>query len=318
MITIENPQNIFFIHKKFFARLSDSGGEGGRKIREKRSIMSGMETSENNSQGLLAGKKILIVGVRNRRSIAHAIATRARREGAALAFAVQPDARDARGEGNKAAALVDEDFGGAPTVLCDASDDGDIAAAVQKSAKALGGLDGLVHAIAFARREAIAGAYHSGLDRAGFSEALDISAYTLTAFAKAALPLFAEGGGGSVVTLSYLGAERALPNYNVMGVAKAALEASVRYLAFGMGGDNIRVNAVSAGPIKTLSAAGIGGFGKILQQVEKQAPLRRNISAEEVAAAAVFLLSPLSSAITGEVIHADAGFHITAGLAEEE
>lgn len=259
---------------------------------------------------MLQDQRILITGVRNRRSLAYAIAVRAVAEGARPVFAVQPDNR---GEDNKAAALIAEDFAGAPSVLCDAANDEDITVAVNSAVQTLGGLDGLVHAIAFARREALVGAYHEGLDRAGFGEALDISAYTLTAFAKAALPHFGDTGG-SVVTLSYLGAERALPNYNVMGVAKAALEASVRYLAFGMGAAKVRVNAVSAGPVKTLSAAGIGGFGKILQQVERQAPLRRNVSADEVAAAAVFLLSLQASAITGEVLHVDSGFHITTGL----
>ena len=261
--------------------------------------------------GILQDRKILIVGVRNKRSLAFAVAARAAAEGAKLAFAVQPDGR---GEDGKAAALVAKEFPNAPVFFCDAAEDDSISAAANESAAKLGGLDGLVHAIAFARRESLAGAYHEGIDREGFAEAMDISAYTLTAFAKAALPHF--GAGGAVVTLSYLGAERAIPNYNVMGVAKAALEASVRYLALGLGEKNVRVNAVSAGPVKTLSAAGIGGFGKILRQVENQAPLRRNIDAAEVAAAAVFLLSSQASAITGEVLHADCGFHITAGSPE--
>ncbi len=186
--------------------------------------------------------------------------------------------------------------------------------AVDAAAGALGGLDGLVHAIAYAKREAIAGAYHEGIDRAAFGESLDISAYTLTAFANAACPHFVKAGGGSIVTLTYLGAERALPNYNVMGVAKAALEASVRYLAYGMGKQNIRVNAVSAGPVKTLAAAGIGDFNSVLGQVEQQAPLRRNISASEVATATSFLLSEMASGISGEVLHVDGGFNITAGI----
>lgn len=262
--------------------------------------------------GSLSGQKILITGVRNNFSIAYAIAARAAAEGAELAFAVQPD-----GKNDKAASLVANEFGGHVS-LCDAADDSSVESAVNDAAAALGGLDGVVHAIAFAQREAIAGAYHEGASRANFKEALDISAYTLTAFARAALPHLSERGGGSILTLSYLGAERALPNYNLMGVAKAALEASVRYLAFGMGPAGVRVNAVSAGPIKTLSAAGIGGFRKILQQVEKQAPLRRNVTAEEIAKTAVFLLSPQASAITGEVLHVDCGFHITAGMAEEE
>ncbi len=263
--------------------------------------------------GILDGKKLLIVGVRNRRSIAYAVAARAAAEGAQLAFAVQPDAR---GEENKAAALVAESFGGAAVSQCDAANDDSIIGAVNAAAESLGGLDGLLHAVAFARREAIAGAYHEGASREAFCEAVDISAYTLTGFAKAALPHMKNGG--ALVTLSYLGAERALPNYNVMGVAKAALEASVRYLAFSMGPAGVRVNAVSAGPVKTLSAAGIGEFGKILAEVERLSPLRRNVAADEIAAAAVFLLSPLASAVTGEVLHADAGFHITAGLAGAE
>ncbi|MDM5147866.1 SDR family oxidoreductase [Candidatus Persebacteraceae bacterium Df01] len=261
----------------------------------------------------LTDKKILITGVRNRRSLAYFIAARAAAEGAQLVFAVQPDNR---GDDNKAAALVATDFNNAPALFCDAGDDDSVTATVNSASEILGGLDGLVHAIAFARRETIAGAYQDSIDRASFTEALDISAYTLTAFAKAALPHF--GDGGSLVTLSYLGAERALPNYNVMGVAKAALEASVRYLALGLGANNVRVNAVSAGPVKTLSAAGIDGFGKILKQVEKQAPLKRNVSAEEIANAAVFLLSEQAAAITGEVLHVDAGFHITAGFEFEE
>lgn len=263
--------------------------------------------------GILQDRKILITGVRNRRSIAFAVAARAAQEGASLAFAVQPDARK---DDNKAVALIREEFGDAPVFECDAADDASILSVVNNAAAALGGLDGLTHAIAFARRESIAGAYHEGITRDGFTEALDISAYTLTALTKAALPHFGEDA--SVVTLTYLGAERAMPNYNVMGVAKAALEASVRYLAFGLGEKGARVNAVSAGPVKTLSAAGIGGFSKILRQVEKQAPLRRNITAEEVAAATVFLLSSQSSAITGEVLHVDCGFHITAGDPESE
>lgn len=288
-------------YKKSHAQIARIAGEHYNKTRA---------GAYNVRMSILQNKKILIIGVRNKRSIAFAIAVRAAAEGAKIAFAVQPDARD----DNKAAAFIKQEFADAPVFLCDAAKDDSVAAAVNDSAAALGGLDGLVHAIAFARREAISGAYHEGIDREIFAEALDISAYTLTAFAKAALPHFC--GDGAIVTLSYLGAERALPNYNVMGVAKAALEASVRYLAFGMGSEGVRVNAVSAGPVKTLSAAGIGGFGKILQQVEKQAPLRRNITADEVAAAAVFLLSSQASAITGEVLHVDCGFHITAGMTE--
>ena len=251
--------------------------------------------------------------MRNRRSLAHAIASRCQAQGARLAFAVQPvdKAHD------KTSAILREDFPEAPIFPCDAADDANVQSAVDGGADALGGLDGLVHAIAFAERESISGDYHEHLTRGGFALALDISAYTLTAFAKAALPHL-KNSGGSVVTLTYLGAERALPNYNVMGVAKAALEASVRYLALGMGADNVRVNAVSAGPVKTLAAAGIGDFNKILKYVERAAPLKRNISADEVGDACAFLLSDMARGISGEVVHVDAGFHITAGFGEGE
>ena len=262
---------------------------------------------------LLKNKKLLVTGVRNRRSLAHAIAASASQQGAQLAFAVQP----AEKEHDKTSAIIREDFPDTSIFPCDAADDAMIQSAVGGAAEALGGLDGLVHAIAFAERDSISGHYHDGINRAGFTLALDISAYTLTAFAKAALPHFPPDGG-SVVTLTYLGAERALPSYNVMGVAKAALEASVRYLAFSMGRRGVRVNAVSAGPVKTLAAAGIGNFGKILNHVATQAPLKRNISADEVGDACAFLLSDLARGISGEVIHVDAGFHVTAGFSEDE
>lgn len=251
--------------------------------------------------------------MRNRRSLAHAIASCCKAHGARLAFAVQPvdKAHD------KTSAIIKEDFPDAPIFPCDAADDAQIQTAVQGAADALGGLDGLVHAIAFAERESISGGYHEGLSREGFSLALEISAYTFTAFAKAALPHL-QHAGGSLVTLTYLGAERALPNYNVMGVAKAALEASVRYLALSLGSAKVRVNAVSAGPVKTLAAAGIGDFNKILKHVEHHAPLKRNISADEVGDACTFLLSDMARGISGEVIHVDAGFHITAGFGEGE
>ena len=261
---------------------------------------------------ILSQKKILIVGVRNRRSLAHACAVAAAAQGARLAFATQPTDK----AHDKTAAILSADFPDAPVFAADAGNDEDITAACNGAAKALGGLDGLAHAVAFAQRETIAGAYHEGIARASFGEALDISAYSFTAYAKAALPHFS--AGGSLVTLTYLGAERALPNYNVMGVAKAALEASARYLALGMGAGNVRVNAVSAGPVKTLAAAGIGDFSKILKQVERQAPLKRNIDAAEVGDAVAFLLSDMARAITGEVLHVDAGFHITAGFESGE
>ncbi|MGI9336890.1 MAG: enoyl-ACP reductase FabI [Gammaproteobacteria bacterium] len=272
------------------------------------------QKTEYNRQMLLGGKRVLVVGVRNRRSLAFAIAQQAHNAGAKLAFAVQPGDK----AHDKTSAIINAEFAGCPVFPCDAAKDDDIQSATDNAAEKLGGLDGLVHAIAFARRESIMGDYQDGTDRPAFAEALDISAYTLTGFCRAAQRHFVRSGGGSVITLSYLGANRALPNYNVMGVAKAALEASVRYLAYGMGKYNVRINAVSAGPVKTLAAAGIGDFGKILAEVKRQAPLRRNINAEEAANVAVFLLSDLATAVTGEVIHADCGFHITAGLAADD
>ena len=267
--------------------------------------------------GFLSNRRILIVGLRNRRSLARAIAHSCAREGARLAFAVQPGGKAIE----KAAAIVREDFPpDSPVISCDAAKDSDIADAVHAAANHFGGkLDGLVHAVAFAQMEALRGEYHQGASRAAFCEALDISAYTFTAFLREAENIDALSDDASAVTLTYLGGERAVPGYNLMGVAKAALESSVRYLALGLGGRGIRVNAVSAGPVKTLAAAAIGDFGKILRQVENQAPLRRNIAAEEVGDAAAFLLSPLSRGITGEILHVDAGFHAAAtGRAEND
>jgi len=176
-----------------------------------------------------------------------------------------------------------------------------------------GGLDGLVHAIAFAPREAIAGDFLDGVSREAFRQAHDISVYSFPALAKAALPLLSKNA--SLLTLTYLGAARVVPNYNTMGLAKASLEASVRYLAASLGPRGIRVNGISAGPIKTLAAAGIAGFGKILKFVEEHAPLRRNVTTEDVGNAAAFLLSDLAAAVTGEILYVDAGFsHVVAGI----
>jgi enoyl-[acyl-carrier protein] reductase I len=180
-----------------------------------------------------------------------------------------------------------------------------------------GGLDGLLHSIAFAPRDALAGDFLEGLSREAFATALDISAYSFPALAKGARPLM-QGRPGALVTLTYLGAVRALPNYNVMGLAKASLEASVRYMASALGPEGIRVNAISAGPIKTLAAAGIGGFSKILNFVQRNAPLRRNVTIEEVGNVAAFLLSDLASGITGEVTYVDAGFaSVSPGMGDE-
>ena len=258
----------------------------------------------------LSNRRILVAGLRNRRSLAHAVSASCAAQGARLAFAVQPGEKALE----KAQAIVRQDFGeSAPILPCDAAKDSDIAETLQAAADALGGkMDGIVHAIAFAQMDSLRGPYHENATRAAFCEALDISAYTFTALLRQADKLDMLSDDASAVTLTYLGGERAMPNYNLMGVAKAALESSVRYLALGLGARGTRVNAISAGPVKTLAAAAIGDFGKILRQVENQAPLRRNIGADEVGDAAAFLLSPLARGITGEILHVDAGFHATA------
>ncbi len=252
----------------------------------------------------LAGKRLLVTGMLSNRSIAYGIAAAAHREGAELAFTCQGERVRER--------TVDlaRAFGAADRVFdCDVASDAQIDTLFTDLRGHWDSLDGLVHAIAFAPREALAGDYLDNASREAFRVAHDISAYSLTALAKAALPLM-QGRAGSILTLSYLGAERAIPNYNVMGVAKAALEANVRYLAASLGPRGIRVNAISAGPIKTLAAAGIGGFGKILAAVEQTAPLRRNVTIEDVGNASAFYLSDLAAGITGEVTYVDAGYNI--------
>ncbi len=255
--------------------------------------------------GFLQDKKILITGLLSNRSIAYGIARAAHREGAQLAFTYQGERVRGR--------VVDlaQEFGSDIVLPCDVSSDGEIESLFSELHKHWDGLDGLVHSIAFAPREALAGDFVESTTRQAFAMAHDISSYSFTALARAALPMML-GRQGSLVTLTYLGAERAMQNYNVMGLAKASLEANTRYLAFSLGPRGIRANAISAGPIKTLAAAGIGGFGKILAHNESTAPLRRNVTIEEVGNTAAFLLSGLSSGITGEVIYVDAGFHITA------
>jgi enoyl-[acyl-carrier protein] reductase I len=258
--------------------------------------------------GFLQGRRILVTGMLSNRSIAYGIAKACAREGAELAFTYQ-------GEGirDRVADLAKE-FGATLVYPCDVADDAQIDALFAELAKSWDSLDGLVHAIAFAPREALKGAFHESVTREAFRIAHDVSSYSLAALAKAAAPMMANHNA-SIVTLSYLGAARALPHYNVMGLAKASLEAGVRYLAAGLGASGIRVNAISAGPIKTLAAAGIGDFSKILNFVAKNSPLRRGVSALEVGNAAAFLLSDLSSGITGEVIYVDAGFsHVTPGM----
>lgn len=251
---------------------------------------------------MLTGKKGLILGVANKRSLAWGIAQATATAGARLALTYQGDRLE---ENVRELAAKLED----PLVLpCDVTNDAEVATLFETLKEQFGTLDFLVHAIAFAQKEDLEGTF-LGTSRDGFRVAHDISAYSLTALARAAFPLMKDNGG-SILTLSYLGAERAMPHYNVMGVAKAALEASVRYLATDLGPSNIRVNAISAGPINTLAARGIGGFTKMLQYHRETAPLRRNTEVSEVADTALFLVSNMGRGITGEVIYVDGGFHI--------
>ncbi len=261
--------------------------------------------------GFLADRRILITGVLSSRSIAYGIAQACRREGAALAFTFVNESLKDR------VVKLAADFGHVPVLQCDVTRDDDIAALFAALGREWGGLDGLLHSIAFAPREALAGDYLNSLSREAFAIAHDVSSYSLAALAKGARPLM-QGRHGAMLTLTYLGAQRAIQNYNVMGLAKASLEANVRYLAQCLGPEGIRVNAISAGPIKTLAAAGIGGFSRILRFVEKTAPLRRNVTIEEIGNVAAFLLSDLASAITGEITYADCGFStVAAGMDED-
>jgi enoyl-[acyl-carrier protein] reductase I len=262
--------------------------------------------------GMLAGRKILVTGVLSNRSIAYGIARAARREGAELAFTYAGERFKER------VAEIAREFGSDCVLPCDVASDEQIAALVEALGRRWEGLDGLVHAIAFAPREAIDGELLDGLSREAFRQAHDVSAYSFPALAKAALPMM-QGRKGALLTLTYLGAERVVPHYNTMGLAKASLEAAVRYLAANLGPQGIRVNAISAGPIKTLAAAGIAGFGRILKFVEANAPLRRGVTIDDVGNAAAFLLSDLAAGITGEVIYVDAGFSkVVGGLGANE
>ena len=246
----------------------------------------------------------LIVGVANKRSIAWAIAQATARRGARLALTYQ-------GRFEEHVHELSQGLEHQPLVLpCDVTSDADIDAVFAKVEQEFGGLDFVVHGVAFAPRDELEAPFVN-TTREGFRTTLDISTYSLIALARGAVPLMEARGGGSILTLSYLGSERVFPNYNVMGVAKAALEATVRYLAADVGPKNIRVNAVSAGPIKTLAAAGIKGFSNILHLYPERAPLRRNVETAEVAEAAAFLLSESGKGITGEVLLVDAGFHAT-------
>jgi enoyl-[acyl-carrier protein] reductase I len=257
--------------------------------------------------GMLTGKKILVTGVISNRSIAFGIAKAARREGAEIALTYQNERFKDR------VTEIATELGSGLALPCEVTSDQEIQALFEQLGKQWDGLDGLVHAIAFAPREAIEGDFLGGISRQAFATAHDISSYSFAALAKAALPMMRKNA--ALLTLTYLGAERVVPNYNTMGLAKASLEAAVRYMAASLGPQGIRVNGISAGPIKTLAAAGIGGFSKILKFVEQNAPLRRNVTTEEVGNVAAFLLSDLASAMTGEILYVDSGFsHVVAGI----
>ncbi len=253
----------------------------------------------------LQNKNILITGLLSNRSIAYGIAKAMRREGAQLAFSYQGERVKDR--------VIDlaAEFDSKLVLPCDVASDVEIDALFAELKGQWSGLDGIVHSIAFAPREALAGDYVDSVTREAFRIAHDVSSYSFTALAKAGLPMML-GRNGSLLTMTYLGAERSFPSYNVMGLAKASLEANVRYMAQSLGPKGIRVNAISAGPIKTLAAAGIGSFGKLLAHSEKQSPLRRNVTTDEVGNTAAFLCSDLASGITGEITYVDAGFNTTA------
>ncbi len=252
--------------------------------------------------GFLAEKTGVILGVANKRSIAWACARALAEQGMRLAFTFAGERLE------KTVRTLAEDMPGSLVLPCDVTVPEEIDSAFEKVGQEFGRLDAVVHAVAFAPRDELGGDfYHT--TKAGYMISHEVSAYSLTAIARRALPLM-EGRGGSIVTLTYIGSERVIPNYNVMGIAKAALEASVRYLASDLGGRGIRVNAISAGPIRTLSAAGIQGFNEILDHIAERSPLKRNITAEEVGSVCAFLAGPMSSGITGTTIYVDAGYHI--------
>ena len=261
--------------------------------------------------GFLAGKRALIVGLATERSIAYGIASAMRREGAELAFTYQNERLKERVE------EMAQGFGSALVLPMDVAHDGEIDAAFGRIGEAWGSLDVIVHSVAFAPREQLAGGYLDSLTREGFQVAHDISSYSLAALAKAGRPLMA-GRRGAILTMTYLGAVRSIPSYNVMGLAKASLEANVRFLAADLGPAGTRVNAISAGPIKTLAAAGVSGFRKMLTHVAAATPLRRNVTIEEVGNVAAFLCSDLASGVTGEVVYVDAGYsHVGMAFPEE-
>jgi enoyl-[acyl-carrier protein] reductase I len=250
----------------------------------------------------LAGKRGLVLGVANRRSIAWAIARRLAQDGARLAFTFQGERLESTVRelaSTVASPLVTE---------CDVRSDDDVTRAIDEAAQALGGLDLVVHSVAFAAAEDLEGRF-TDTPRDRFWLALDVSAYSLVAVARAAEPRLEEAGGGAILTMTYLGGVRAVPHYNVMGVAKATLDASVRYLAWDLGPKNIRVNAISAGPVRTLAARSIAGFPTMEAIVEERSPLHRHISADDVAAAAAYLLSDEAANVTATTLYVDSGYH---------
>lgn len=251
--------------------------------------------------GFLNGKRILVTGVLSNRSIAYGIAQACRQQGAELALTYVGDRFKER------VSEFAAELGSNIVIPCDVSDDQQIEDAFTALQGHWDGLDGLVHSIGFAPREAISGDFLDGMTREGFRIAHDISAYSFPAMAKAALPML-KGRSSSILTLTYLGSEKVIPNYNTMGLAKASLEASVRYLAASLGPLGIRANAISAGPIKTLAASGIKDFSAILKYVEAHAPLRRNVTIEDVGNVAAFMLSDMAAGVTGEITHVDGGF----------
>lgn len=251
----------------------------------------------------LEGKRALVVGVANQRSIAAGIAMAMHREGAEMAFTYQNERLQPRVE------KIAGECGSSICIPCDVSDDAQIATTFEALGKHWDGLDVIVHSVAFAPRDHLQGSYLDNLTREGFLEAHDISSYSFSALAKAGLPMM-EGRQGALLTMTYLGAVRAIANYNVMGVAKASLEANVRYLAYSLGPAGIRVNGISAGPIKTLAASGVGSLRKLLNHVASNAPLRRNVTIEDVGNAGAFLCSDLAAGITGEILYVDSGFNI--------
>lgn len=261
--------------------------------------------------GFLAGKKVLIVGIASKLSIATGIADAMHREGAEIALTYQNDKLKKRVEG------FGEKWSSDLILPLDVADDAQVAAVFESIKEKWGSIDIVVHSVGYAPAHELDGDYVDATTREGFAMAHDISAYSFVALAKYARPLMRETGG-ALLTLTYLGAERVVPNYNVMGLAKASLEANVKYMASSLGADNIRVNAISAGPIRTLAASGVKNFRKMLAETAKQAPLKRNVTIEEVGNAAAFMCSDLASGISGEILYVDAGFNTTAMHSFEE